>query len=79
MFTTHQSTHLIMWESHALIPHKATKERHWDEAEEDDEEDCSTYDSLGLWTAKRVKKKEKQKGDYGCKRATFDFQTSHFT
>lgn len=40
-----------MWEALALISHKAAKERHWDEAEEDDEEDRPTDDSLGLWAA----------------------------
>lgn len=44
--------YLIMWEARALISHKAAKERHWDKAEEDDEENCPTDDSLGLRTAK---------------------------
>lgn len=38
-----------MWEAHALISYKAAEERHWDEAEEDDEEDRPTDDSLRLW------------------------------
>ena len=40
-----------MWEAHALVSYKATKERHWDEAEEDNEEDRPTDHSLGLWAA----------------------------
>lgn len=48
-----------MWEARALISYKAAKERHWDEAEEDNEEDRPTDDSLGLWTAKS-EQKEKQ-------------------
>lgn len=53
MATTQQSTHLIMREAHTLVSYKAAKERHWDEAEEDDEEDRPTDDSLRLWAAKR--------------------------
>lgn len=60
-FTTHQSAHLVMWEARALISNKAAEERHWDEAEEDDEEDCPTDDSLGLRTAKRGDQEEKQR------------------
>lgn len=46
-----------MREAHALISYKAAKERHWDEAEEDDEEDRPTDDTLGLWAAKTRKRK----------------------
>lgn len=46
---TNQLYKLIVWEARALIPHKAAKERHWDEAEEDDEEDRPTDHSLRLW------------------------------
>lgn len=42
--------YLVMWKTHALISYKAAKERHWDKAEEDDEEDRPTDDPLGLWT-----------------------------
>lgn len=52
--------HLIMWEALALISHKAAKERHWDEAEEDDEEDRPTDDSLGLWAAQTDDQEEKK-------------------
>lgn len=45
--------HLIMWESFALISHKAAEERHWDEAEEDDEENSPTDDTLRFWATKR--------------------------
>lgn len=40
-----------MREAHALISYKAAEERHWDEAEEDDEEDRPTDDPLRLWAA----------------------------
>lgn len=40
-----------MRKAHALIPNKAAEERHWDEAEEDDEENRPTDDSLWLWAA----------------------------
>lgn len=56
-----------MWEAHALISYKAAKERHWDEAEEDDEEDRPTDDSLGLWAAKRGDQEEKQSENKGRK------------
>lgn len=49
-----------MWEAHALISYKTAKERHWDEAEEDDEEDRTTDDSLWLWTADVGDQEEKQ-------------------
>lgn len=49
-----------MWEARALISHKAAKERHWDEAEEDDEEDRPTDDSLGLWAAQTDDQEEKK-------------------
>lgn len=42
-----------MREAFTLVSHKATKERHWNEAEEDDEKDCPTDYTLGLRTAKR--------------------------
>lgn len=39
-----------MREALTLIPYKAAEERHWDEAEEDDEEDRPTDYTLRLWT-----------------------------
>lgn len=45
-----------MREALTLIPDKAAEERHWDEAEEDDEEDRPTDDTLGLWTVKNRKR-----------------------
>lgn len=42
-----------MWEALALISYKAAKERHWDKAEEDDEEDRPTDDTLGFRAAIR--------------------------
>lgn len=59
MLQEHRSTHLVVWEAHALIAYKAAEERHRDEAEEDDEEDCPTDDSLGLWAEKRMDQEEK--------------------
>lgn len=47
-------THLVMREDLTLAPHKAAEERHWNEAEEDDEEDRPTDYTLGLRTAKKV-------------------------
>lgn len=41
-----------MREALTLVSHKAAKERHWNEAEEDDEEDCPTDYTLGLRAAK---------------------------
>lgn len=49
-----------MWEALALISYKAAKERHRDEAEEDDEEDRPTDDSLGLWAAERIDQEDNQ-------------------
>lgn len=37
-----------MRETSALVAHKAAEERHWDEAEEDDEENRPADDSLRL-------------------------------
>lgn len=54
------TAHLVMWEAHALISHKAAEERHGNEAEEDDEEDCPTDDSLRLWAAETGDQKEEQ-------------------
>lgn len=54
----HMLTNLIMWEARALIAHKAAEKRHWDEAEEDDEENCTTDYSLGLWAAKARRESE---------------------
>lgn len=45
-----------MREALTLIPYKAAEERHWDEAEEDDEEDRPTDDTLRLWTVKDRKR-----------------------
>lgn len=45
-----------MREALTLIPDKAAEERHWDEAEEDDEEDRPTDDTLRLWTVKNRKR-----------------------
>lgn len=45
-----------MWEALALISYKAAKERHWDKAEEDDEEDCPADDTLGLRATIREEK-----------------------
>lgn len=42
-----------MREAFTLVSHKAAKERHWNEAEEDDEKDCPTDYTLGLRAAKR--------------------------
>lgn len=42
-----------MGEALTLVSHKAAKERHWNEAEEDDEEDCPADYTLGLRAAKR--------------------------
>lgn len=53
-------TYLVVWESSALIPYKAAEERHWDKAEEDDEEDRPTDDSLRFWATRRNKQKEMQ-------------------
>lgn len=44
-------THLVVREALTLVPHKAAEERHWDEAEEDDEEDRPTDHTLGLRAA----------------------------
>lgn len=49
----HWRTNLVMREDLTLAPHKAAEERHWNEAEEDDEEDRPTDYTLGLRTAKR--------------------------
>lgn len=46
-----------MWKSHALISHKTAQKRHWDKAEEDDEEDCTTNHSLRLWTETMLKER----------------------
>lgn len=52
-------SHLIMRKALTLIPYKAAKERHWDEAEEDDEEDRPTDDALRLWTVKNGRETKK--------------------
>lgn len=61
---------LVVREALTLVSHKAAKKRHWNEAEEDDEEDCPTDHTLGL----RAAKKGTQKHDEGKsnKRATTD-------
>lgn len=41
-----------MREALALVSYKAAEERHWNEAEEDDEEDCAADYTLGLRAAK---------------------------
>lgn len=66
-----------MWEAHALISYKAAEERHWDEAEEDDEEDRPTDDSLRLWTAKRGDRGRETTRELSQEESTFDFQTRH--
>lgn len=43
-----------MREALTLVSHKAAEKRHWNEAEEDDEEDCPTDDTLRLRAAKKV-------------------------
>lgn len=49
----HWWTNLVMREALTLVSYKAAQERHWNEAEEDDEEDCPTDYTLGLRAAKR--------------------------
>lgn len=58
-----KSPYLIMREALALIPYKAAEERHWNEAEEDDEEDRPTDDTLRLWAAK-TGKRDKTRTEY---------------
>lgn len=43
-----------MREGLTLVSYKTAEERHWNEAEEDDEEDCPTDYTLGLRAARRV-------------------------
>lgn len=47
--------HLIVWEAHTLLSHKAAEERHRDETEQDDEEHRPTDDALRLGTAKGMR------------------------
>lgn len=63
-------TDLVMREALTLVPHKAAEERHWNEAEEDDEEDRPTDDTLGLRAAKRYTHTQQGKPN---KRATTDY------
>lgn len=63
-----------MREALALIPYKAAEERHWDEAEEDDEEDRPTDDTLRLWTVKDRKRDE----SVICYHMTWDIDTYMF-
>lgn len=53
-----------MGEALTLIPYKAAQERHWDEAEEDDEEDRPTDDALRLWTVKNRKRHQSVKAEH---------------
>lgn len=49
-----------MREANALIAHKAAEERHWDEAEEDDEENRPADDPLRLRPANQAEQEDKQ-------------------
>lgn len=52
-------TNLVVREGLALVSNKTAEERHWNEAEEDDEEDCPTDYTLGLRAARRGHKEGK--------------------
>lgn len=41
--------HLIVRKALTLLPDEAAEEGHRDEAEGDNEEDCATNHTLGLW------------------------------
>lgn len=63
-----------MREALALIPYKAAEERHWNEAEEDDEEDRPTDDTLRLGAAK-TRKRDKTRREHHL---TADVDTHKF-
>lgn len=66
-------TYLVMREALTLIPYKAAKERHWDEAEEDDEEDRPTDDTLRFWAVKNRKRDESVIYQLTCDLGTYMF------
>lgn len=59
IYKVNTATYLIVREALTLIPYEAAEERHWDEAEEDDEEDRPADDTLRLWTVKNRKRDER--------------------
>lgn len=68
-----------MREALTLVSYKAAKERHWNEAEEDDEEDCPTDYTLGLRAAKEGTRKHGEgKYNTGATIASVNAGDSHF-
>lgn len=68
-----------MREALTLVSYKAAEERHWNEAEEDDEEDCPTDYTLGLRAAKEGTRKHGE-GKYNTRAtiASVNAGDSHF-